>query len=188
MSEASRQLPVFVYGTLRPGQPNWKRLLSGRTERVVAGRLSGAVLLDCGHYPAAVERPGPGLVVGEVVWMKPVAWPMVLSALDDLEGYSAGDPDRLYDRVVRPVETADGPVDCWVYVAGRRIAGGLPAVTGGDWIAYCADRATSPTSPPGVRKAPDVRSSGGVSALGPPAGGGLGDDLRNTVDAGLGPA
>jgi gamma-glutamylcyclotransferase (GGCT)/AIG2-like uncharacterized protein YtfP len=48
---------VFVYGTLRPGQPNGERLLAGRTERVAAGRLPGVDLLDCGHYPAAFERP-----------------------------------------------------------------------------------------------------------------------------------
>ena len=144
MTEASRQLPVFVYGTLRPGEPNWARLLAGRTERVVAGRFFGAVLLDCGHYPAAVERPGAEVgvvVVGDVVWIRPAEWSVVLTALDHLEGYAADDPERLYDRVVRPVETADGPVDCWVYLAGGRIAAaGLPSLTGGDWIAYCAGR------------------------------------------------
>jgi len=141
VSETNRQLPVFVYGTLRPGQPNWARLLAGRAERVLAGCLPGAVLLDCSHYPAAIERPGAGGAVGEVVWIRPPDWSAVLTALDHLEGYAAHDPDRLYDRVVRPVSTADGPVDCWVYLAGRRLAGaGLPALAGGDWIAYCADR------------------------------------------------
>ena len=135
---ATAQRPVFVYGTLRPGQPNWERLLAGRTERVVPGRLPAVDLLDCGHYPAAVERVGAGGVVGEVVWVTPVAWPGVLAALDHLEGYHPADPDRLYDRVIRPVDTADGPVECWVYVAGRSIAqSGRPAVPGGDWAAHC---------------------------------------------------
>jgi gamma-glutamylcyclotransferase (GGCT)/AIG2-like uncharacterized protein YtfP len=130
---------VFVYGTLRPGQPNWERLLAGRAERVVAGRLGGVVLLDCGHYPAAVERPGAGGAVGEVVWIRPADWSAALAALDHLEEYDPADPQRLFDRVVRPVETADGPVDCWVYLAGRMLAeSARPVVADGDWATHCA--------------------------------------------------
>jgi gamma-glutamylcyclotransferase (GGCT)/AIG2-like uncharacterized protein YtfP len=125
---------VFVYGTLRPGQPNWGRLLAGRTERVLAGRLPGVVLLDCGHYPAAVERSGAGGASGEVVWIRPGVWRAVLAALDHLEGCEGTDPERLFDRVVRPVETASGPVDCWVYLAGRMLASSArPVVAEGDW-------------------------------------------------------
>lgn len=131
---------MFVYGTLRPGEPNWERLLAAPAERVVAGRLAGVVLLDCGRYPTAVERPGGGGAVGEVVWIQPHAWPATVAALDDLEGYDPADSDRLFDRVVRPVETADGMVDCWVYLAGRMLGGSArPVVTDGDWVAYCAD-------------------------------------------------
>ena len=132
---------MFVYGTLRRGQPNWGRLLAAAAERVVAGRLAGVLLLDCGHYPAAVERPGAGEAVGEVVWIRSDAWLATLAGIDHLEGYDPADRDRLYDRVLRSVDTADGPVDCWVYVAGPMLAGSArPAVTGGDWVAYCADQ------------------------------------------------
>ena len=134
------QRPVFVYGTLRPGQPNWERLLAGRSERVTAGRLPGVVLLDCGHYPAAVERPGGGVAVGEVVWIRPEAWPAVLPALDHLEGYEPNARDPLFHRVVRAVETAHETVDCWVYLAGRmRAETTRPIVAGGDWLAHCWD-------------------------------------------------
>lgn len=141
MSETDRCLPVFVYGTLRPGQPNWRRLLAAAAERVVAGRLAGVVLLDCGHYPAAVERPeGSAEAVGEVVWVRPDIWLATLAGLDHLEGYHPADSDRLYDRVVRSVDTAHGPVQCWVYVAGRMLPGSArPVVPGGDWVAYRAD-------------------------------------------------
>jgi len=141
VNETDHPRPVFVYGTLRPGQPNWERLLATRAERVVAGRLAGVVLLDCGRYPAAVERPGGAGAAGEVVWIRPGAWPGVVAALDQLEGYDPADPERLFDRVARPVETADGPVDCWVYLAGPMLAGSpWPVVAGGDWVAHCADR------------------------------------------------
>lgn len=137
-----RQRPVFVYGTLRPGQPNWERLLAERTARVVAGRLPGVALLDCGHYPAAVERTGAGGAIGEVVWIRPVAWPAVLASLDHLEGYDPAETEPLFVRVVLPVDTDDGPVDCWVYLAGRRLAEMVqPVVAGGDWVAHCASLA-----------------------------------------------
>ena len=133
---------MFVYGTLRPGQPNFERLLAAHSERTVAGHLPGVLLLDCGHYPAVVERPGGGVVVGEAVWIRPDVWSEVLADLDHLEGYDPADPQPLFDRVVRTVETADGPVECWVYLAGRMLAeAGRPAVAGGDWVAHCADRA-----------------------------------------------
>jgi gamma-glutamylcyclotransferase (GGCT)/AIG2-like uncharacterized protein YtfP len=133
---------VFVYGTLRPGQPNFERLLVAHSERTAPGRLSGVVLLDCGHYPAAVERPDAGGAVGAVVWIRSSAWPAVLAALDHLEGYDPADAQPLFGRVVRPVETTDGPVACWVYLAGRQLAAAdRPIVAGGDWVAHCADRA-----------------------------------------------
>ncbi len=73
-----------------------------------------------------------------MLWIRPADWPAVLTALDHLEGYDAADPDPLFDRVVRAVETADGPVDCWVYLAGRLLAeSGRPVLVGGDWVAHC---------------------------------------------------
>ncbi len=145
MTETARRYPVFVYGTLRPGQPNWGPLLAAASDRVVAGRLAGVVLLDCGRYPAAIERPGAGEVVGEVVWIQPDAWLTTLAALDHLEGYDPADPDRLFDRVVRSVTTDEGSVNCWVYLAGRMLAGSArPVVPDGDWVAYYADPPTAP--------------------------------------------
>jgi gamma-glutamylcyclotransferase (GGCT)/AIG2-like uncharacterized protein YtfP len=79
----SEQRPVFVYGTLRPGQPNWERLLAGRTERTAPGWLGEVDLLDCGHYPAAVERPGASGAAGDVVWIRPAVWRAVLADLAD---------------------------------------------------------------------------------------------------------
>jgi gamma-glutamylcyclotransferase (GGCT)/AIG2-like uncharacterized protein YtfP len=139
----NRRRPLFVYGTLRPGQPNWERLLAGRSERVLSGRLPGVVLLDCGHYPAAVERAGAGGAAGEVVSIPSTAWSAVLAALDHLEGYDPDEGHRLFERVVRAVQTADGPLDCWVYLAGRMLANSArPVVAGGDWVAHCGELPT----------------------------------------------
>ena len=143
VDDRSRQLPVFVYGTLRPGQPNWDRLLAGRSERVAPGRLPGMDLLDCGHYPAAIERPGAGAAVGDVVWIRPASWPAVLADLDHLEGYDPHDAGRLYERVTRWVETPGSLVECWIYLAGTTLSASTrPTIAGGDWVAHCADLTT----------------------------------------------
>ncbi len=79
------------------------------------------------------------------MWVQPHAWSSTIAALDYLEGYDPADPDRLFDRVVRSVTTDEGSVDCWVYLAGRMLAGSArPVVRGGDWVAYCADPPTAP--------------------------------------------
>jgi gamma-glutamylcyclotransferase (GGCT)/AIG2-like uncharacterized protein YtfP len=153
-----------VYGTLRPGEPNWDRLLAGRADQVVTGHLAGVVLLDCGHFPAALERPGAGGAFGDVVWIRPAAWSAVLVALDHLEGYDPADPNRLYDRVVRSVETAHGPVDCWVYLAGRSLADSeKPVVTAEDWLTHCRDV-------PGYRQHWDSIAEAGGRAQTDPSG------------------
>ena len=122
--------------------------MAAAAERVVAGRLVGVALLDCGHYPAAVERPGAGVVVGDVVWIRPDAWLTTLAGLDHLERYDPVDSNRLYERVVRSVDTADGPVDCWVYLAGTMLAeSAQPIVAGGDWLAHCTDPPRSSARP-----------------------------------------
>ncbi|HEV3364332.1 MAG TPA: gamma-glutamylcyclotransferase family protein [Acidimicrobiia bacterium] len=138
MSERGRRRPLFVYGTLRPGQPNWEWLLARASERVLAGRLPGVVLLDCGRYPAAVERPDAGGAAGEVVWIQPRLWPAVVAALDRLEGYESADPDSLFVRAVRAVETVEGQVECLVYLAGPMLAGSARLVVPeGDWVVHC---------------------------------------------------
>jgi gamma-glutamylcyclotransferase (GGCT)/AIG2-like uncharacterized protein YtfP len=131
------RLPVFVYGTLRPGQINWEYRLEGRVVRSTPGRLAGVALLDCGPYPAAHERAGAGGIVGDLVWLDPDGWAGTLALLDELEGYVAGQPDNLFERVVRTVASDAGPVDAWVYLAGQELLeAGIPEIAGGDWVAH----------------------------------------------------
>lgn len=134
-------LPFFVYGTLRPGEPNHDMFLRGRTEREEPARLEGALLYDGPGYPYAV--PAPGAIVGELVRAVPGEYAELLSVLDELEGYVApsGDPRNLYEREARDVLPADGaPVTAWVYFAGPRVAHELRTrgrpIPAGDWIAH----------------------------------------------------
>ncbi|MFE0382742.1 gamma-glutamylcyclotransferase family protein [Streptomyces bungoensis] len=132
-------LPFFVYGTLRPGEPNHDLFLRGRTAREEPGRLPNAVLYDGPGYPYAVETPG-GQVRGELVGALPEMYADLLADLDRLEEYAPGDPRNLYERVARDVVRADGSaVRAWVYLAAPRIADRLRAsgtpLDGGDWPA-----------------------------------------------------
>ncbi|MDO0932936.1 gamma-glutamylcyclotransferase family protein [Streptomyces sp. DG2A-72] len=135
--------PFFVYGTLRPGEPNHDLFLRGRTGAEEPARLTGALLYDGPGYPYAVEveDAGEGAVYGELVTALPEAYGELLAALDRLEEYTPGDPRNLYERVARDVtREADGTaVRAWVYVAAPAVAVRLRArgklIEGGDWRA-----------------------------------------------------
>ncbi|MGI5375216.1 gamma-glutamylcyclotransferase family protein [Streptomyces sp. CA-251387] len=136
----SPRLPFFVYGTLRPGEPNHDHFLRGRTLVEEPARLVGAALYDGPGYPYAVEEPdGSGTVYGDLVTARPEEYPALLGALDRLEEYAPDDPRNLYDRIARQViRDSDGTaVQAWVYVAAPSVAARLRAhgklIEGGDW-------------------------------------------------------
>ncbi|WP_210574208.1 gamma-glutamylcyclotransferase family protein [Streptomyces sp. GESEQ-4] len=137
----SARLPFFVYGTLRPGEPNHDLFLSGRTEAEEPARLTGGLLYAGPGYPYAVEDAGAGAVCGEIVTARPDAYGELLATLDQLEEYTPGDPRNLYERVARDVtREGDGTVvRAWVYVAAPAVAVRLRArgkvIEGGDWRA-----------------------------------------------------
>ncbi|MDT0572917.1 gamma-glutamylcyclotransferase family protein [Streptomyces sp. DSM 3412] len=153
-------LPFFVYGTLRPGEPNHDLFLRGRTVAEEPARMRGMALYDGPGYPYAVEslgvgdgdgdgdgdgvvgagegRGGAGEVSGEIVAARPETYVELLRALDELEEYAPGDPANLYERVERTATLADGTVvRAWVYVAAPTVAAGLRArgklIESGDW-------------------------------------------------------
>lgn len=138
----SEQLPVFVYGTLRAGEVN-ASLLDG----VAVGRTSATLPAHRLHlleYPCVIEdtddgRPPLLSVRGELVSLAGSAYGPTLERLDWLEGYDPEDvAGSLYVRVTAAVETDDGPVACWVYLAGAHLRSRLDAtnlIASGDWSA-----------------------------------------------------
>lgn len=145
MSPAAARLPFFVYGTLRPGEPNHDVHLRGRVAAEEPARLAGAVLYAGPGYPYLVEDPEAGPVRGELITALPSAYDRLLAELDVLEDYAPGDPRNLYERVVRDVTLLDGgTARAWVYVAAPRVAAGLRAsgavIGGGDWALFRAGR------------------------------------------------
>ncbi|MEU6080920.1 gamma-glutamylcyclotransferase family protein [Streptomyces sp. NPDC047108] len=137
------RLPVFVYGTLRPGRENHDLYLRGRTVEERPARLRGAVMYEGPGWPYAVAGPG-GEILGELITPAAEHYDALLAALDVLEDYAPGDPANLYERVAREVILLDDGegggrgVDAWVYLAAEPVARQLRAsgtvVPGGDWV------------------------------------------------------
>ncbi|GAA1903972.1 gamma-glutamylcyclotransferase [Streptomyces durmitorensis] len=138
MTRQADRLPFFVYGTLRPGEPNHDAFLRGSVTTEEPARLAGAVLYEGPGYPYLVEEPEGGPVRGELITARPSAYERLLADLDVLEEYAPGDPRNLYERVVREVALLDGATArAWVYVAAPGVAARLrasgTAIGGGDW-------------------------------------------------------
>ncbi len=133
------RLPFFVYGTLKPGHGNYRRLLAGRTLGEVAASLAGAALYTEGPYPFLVWEEG-STVQGVVVTVPEARYAAMLRELDDLEDYTPGGGEaNLYERIACEVQTAQGSLRVWLYLAGPRAAariaaGGMRRVPGGDWV------------------------------------------------------
>jgi gamma-glutamylcyclotransferase (GGCT)/AIG2-like uncharacterized protein YtfP len=138
-------LPFFVYGTLRPGAPNYARYLVGQTASEAPAFLTGAALFTEGPYPFLttapdVLRPGDDVVYGTIIALRLSVYELVLADLDRLEGFVEGGAHNLYERVVMEVATSAGPRQAWVYIVGAATlaqirAGALRYVPGGVWVA-----------------------------------------------------
>lgn len=133
------QLPVFVYGTLRPGERNHHCVAAAMTAACPAVLDEHALYVNA--LPWVVPQPG-GRVVGDLIDIASVRYASTLARLDRLEGYWPGgsDWDCLYVRtqaVVHLDGSAGSRRHAWVYLAGPDTAAGLPwtasLVASGDW-------------------------------------------------------
>jgi len=125
---------VFFYGTLmtgfrRPGRAG----LDGMLDPVGRGWIPAA-LFDLGIYPAAIPA-SDSRVWGEVHRMHDIE--IVLSTLDEIEGYSAREPDvSLYTRAEIPVTMEnDREATAWVYFYNAPL-GRAERIPSGDYLEY----------------------------------------------------
>jgi gamma-glutamylcyclotransferase (GGCT)/AIG2-like uncharacterized protein YtfP len=132
----SEQLPVFVYGTLRNGLSNYKRLLTSRTSVETPGILRGYSMYTNGGFPMIVEAAESDLVSGEVMWIRSGDYSRVIADLDRLEGFrSVGDARNLYNRETVEVDTVAGVFRCYAYIWNMDVTGLVP-VPHGDYKAF----------------------------------------------------
>lgn len=114
---------VFVYGTLKRGEPNHAWLTStepghGRAELVGAARMARPFpLLVAGPYniPYCLDRPGEGHHIrGEVYRIDADK----LSQLDELEAYPAH-YNRRQEEVILSDAADATPLKAWVYLCEK---------------------------------------------------------------------
>lgn len=142
------QLPVFVYGSLRVGEGNYRRLAEGNTEREVAAVLPGHRMyrneIYDGVYPCVVDGAAGESVLGDLLYLRDDVYEPVLAELDELEKYDPATHSGPYLRVRRVAFAADDakhaqPIEAWVYHASREtLASRTPGdhIPGGDWLRY----------------------------------------------------
>jgi gamma-glutamylcyclotransferase (GGCT)/AIG2-like uncharacterized protein YtfP len=121
---------LFVYGTLRPPQPDtnpddsrYYGRVAPYVQDITPARLFNTALVDLGTYPGA--RPGQGELIGELLTIAPAA----LDILDQHEGH----PHFFYRERVH-VETAHGPVEAWIYYAPESLTNGHCLISNGNWL------------------------------------------------------
>lgn len=124
------QLPVFVYGTLRPGCGNY-RLLAGATTAERTATISGYRMVSNGGFPYILNDTPESVVTGTLVDVDPALWERVLPNLDALEG-----TPHHYERLVQPVQVDGETVEAYVYVppkADQHLYADLAPIESGNW-------------------------------------------------------
>ena len=107
-----RQLPLFVFGTLRRGECN-HGYLAGAFDRVVPAQLFGFGLSG----PLMIARQPDSVVSGELFHLTPATYSATLSGCDRLEELPTnGLIGHEYRRIAVRVRTDSGEVIAWAYV------------------------------------------------------------------------
>jgi len=124
-------LPVFVYGTLLPGESNYRRYLAGRTLKEQPATIAGSLwLVEEEDYPYLL--PGRDPVHGVVMHLRPELYQEVLAAIDRLEDFDPRAPrTSLYVRQQTTAQLlSGGSLTAWCYLwnaaerPGRHLPGG----------------------------------------------------------------
>lgn len=123
-------IPVFVYGTLLPGESNHRVVAPYLTGEPSPGAVRGR-LYDAGEYPGLVPDDTAPPVEG--VWL--LVNRAGLAAMDRLEEYYGPGGDNAYERI--RIRDMDGDREGWAYVwmDGR----GYPLIHGGSWRRHRMD-------------------------------------------------
>jgi len=125
---------VFFYGTLMAGFDRRRRAAMDAKLSFIGRGWIRASLFDLGLYPAAVPSPD-GCVWGELYELSDSE--TVLHALDEIEGYRAGDIDHsLYVRSQVNVVLPDGLQHAaWVYFYNAPL-GQAQRIESGDYLQH----------------------------------------------------
>lgn len=133
-------LPLFVYGTLRTGEYNWKIYLEGKT-RSETPAIVHQHQLYANRYPYMII--GEGSVVGTLVEIEPALYETVMREIDELEQFRPNG-NSWYLRVARYVNVGEQQILAWMYYASERVTQHLTndhQITHGDWVRWNQEQA-----------------------------------------------
>lgn len=128
---------VFVYGSLRPGEPNHRLLATAAT--ITPATMANLQLYSVPNlgFPYALAMPTKIPAQGHLATFETADAPAALRRLDILEGYDADADAGHYLRRLMPATTRKGTVDAWVYIASPRVSRrNLTPITNNDWSTH----------------------------------------------------
>ncbi|MDQ0976517.1 gamma-glutamylcyclotransferase (GGCT)/AIG2-like uncharacterized protein YtfP [Neobacillus niacini] len=119
-------IKIFVYGTLRKGEVN-AHLLKGAT-CIAEQCWTNGLLYDTGCGFPAMKQSQTSRIYGELYSVSA----STLKRLDQLEGYTVGGTNNLYERIEQTVYTDKGHSIAYIYVASH-VNVGKRIIPNGDW-------------------------------------------------------
>lgn len=137
----SKNINIFVYGSLREGFFNYDIYLKGKVKSIRPAEISGFELYHMPYkgYPAVL--PGNSTIVGEVVELE--NYDSTLKAMDEMEGFlGEGNPNNEYSRKLIKVKLTDDESyeDCYSYLYNKDIDLKFEEeaiyIKNGDWKQY----------------------------------------------------
>lgn len=136
-----KPLPFFVYGTLRPGGGLHDFYMRGMYRSDYPAWLSGAEMTATGTPGIPYVYQVNDLkqtVRGNLFDIWATEYDDLLYSLDQLEGYSEGSLHNHYWRRKVVVDSTDGQVEAWCYLAQRStaLATGNVKIPGGNYLRY----------------------------------------------------
>lgn len=142
----SQALPIFVFGTLRPGQGNFRTAQSGRAiEDIRPAKIFGVAMIsspESGFPRSIVKDDNEYSMVGDLIYLKKsLGGDETRKNMDQLESFRIKHPSNsLYNRVARNVEILkdDGTIQtvkAWVYVSNKvNESDERNTIKNGDWF------------------------------------------------------
>jgi gamma-glutamylcyclotransferase (GGCT)/AIG2-like uncharacterized protein YtfP len=134
------QFPIFVYGSLRPGELFYTRVRP-YVEKVEPAELHGMQLYSLGDFPGMVwDASARNPVKGDLLHIYKGYWAEAISVLDRIEGEGF-----LYKRTQIIVICGETPVAAWTYLLRdlEKLIAQMDRIDSNDWKAERAQNATN---------------------------------------------
>lgn len=139
----SKNINLFVYGSLREGFFNYDLYLKGKVKSIRLAKITGFELYHMPYkgYPAVL--PGNNTIIGEVVEIEDYNYDSTLKAMDEMEGFlGEGNPNNEYTRKLVKVKLTDDESyeECYSYFYNKDIDEKFQDeaiyIENGDWKHY----------------------------------------------------